>query len=254
VTLTGERRIGKTSFLHHLKKALDAQRGALGFVPVFVDLEAASPRPSRALVEETVETLGLQPSALGLRLDGRHDGYSVRDLVHDLKRVVRDLRERTRADAKLVFLVDEVEAVLKDAAWDGEAWLDALLHECSEELRVVVAGVTPRGSVPGEPRREQCRLEDLVLEPLGSEDARELVTRPVARRFGYEPGAVDRIVQLAHGRPYVLQRICLNALNRMLDEERTIVRLADVEAVAALAAFKLARPPRPEVLGAKENA
>jgi hypothetical protein len=41
-----------------------------------------------------------------------------------------------------------------------------------------------------------------------------------------------RIVQLAEGRPYVLQKLCLNALNRMLDEGRSTVRLADVESTA----------------------
>ncbi len=255
VRLTGEHRIGKTSFLHHLQKALTSRRGAWSFVPVFVDLEAApAARPSRVLMEEAVETLALQPRRLGLRLDGRRDGYDARDLVHDVKRVVRDLRERTRADAMLVFLVDEVEAVLPDAASDGEAWLHTLVQDCSAELRVVLAGVGPGGSRAVDPRRERGRLEDLVVEPLRPDDARQLVTRPVARRFRYEPRAVERIVQIAQGRPYLLQKICLNALNRVLDEERTIVRLADVEAVAALEAFALTWRPPPGVRGAEESA
>jgi hypothetical protein len=255
VRLTGEHRIGKTSFLHHLQKALASQGGGWGFVPVFVDLEAATAaRLSRVLMEETVETLALQPRTLGLRLEGRHDGYHARDLVHDVKRVVRDLRSRTRADTKLVFLVDEVEAAPPDPEPEGDAWLDHLLEECSGELRVVLAGVTPGGGRPDDGRRERRHLEDLVLEPLHSDEARALVTRPVARRFRYEARAVDRIVELAHGRPYVLQKLCLNALNRMLDEERTIVRLADVEAVAELEAFEVPRRSALGVLGSKESA
>jgi hypothetical protein len=210
VRVIGEHRIGKTSFLHHLHKALTVRRGASGFVPVFVDLEGATAaRPCRALMEETVETLGLQPRTLGLRLDGGVDAYHARDLVHDVKRVVRDLREGTRADPKLVFLVDEVEAVLPEAESDREAWLDALLHECGEELRVVVAGVNPGRSRGDDPRRDRGWIEDVVLEPLAPDDARELVTRPVAGRFRYDPGAVDRIVQLAQGRPYVLRSSAL---------------------------------------------
>jgi len=229
VRLTGERRIGKTSFLHHLRKAL-VSREARGFFPVFVDLEGVTAlRLSRVLMEETVEALALQPRRLGLRVDGRHGGYDARDLVHDVKRVVRDLCERTGAEARLVFLVDEVEAVLPDPESDG-AWLDTLLEECSQELRVVLAGAG--GSRPVASRRERRRLEDLVLQPLQADDARALVTRPVAGRFRYEARAVDRIVQLAQGRPYLLQKLCLNALNRMLDEGRTTVALADVEAVA----------------------
>lgn len=249
VRLTGERRIGKTSFLHHLRNAL-VSREVRGFFPVFVDLEGVTAqRLSRVLMEETVETLALQPRRLGLRVDGRHDGYEARDLVHDVKRVVRDLRERTGAEARLVFLVDEVD-VLPDPESAG-AWFDTLLEECSQELRVVLAGVGK--SRPLTSRRERRRLEELVLQPLRADDARALVTRPVAGRFRYEAHAVDRIVQLAQGRPYLLQKICLNALNRMLDEGRTTVALTDVEAVADLEAES---PPwsAPGVIGASESA
>jgi type II secretory pathway predicted ATPase ExeA len=219
VRLTGEHRIGKTSFLHHLQKALTSEGGLWGFVPVFVDLEAVTaPRVSRVLMEETVE-----------------------ELAHDVRRVVRNLRERTRADARLVLLVDEVDAVLPGP--ESEPWLDALLEGCSEELRVVLAGVNGQVSRRGASRHERGRMEELVLEPLHPDDARALVTRPVAHCFRYEPRAVERIVQLAEGRPYLLQKLCLNALNRMLDEGRSVIRLADVESSADLMAVEL--PGRP---------
>jgi len=253
VRLTGEHRIGKTSFLHRLQKALTSQRGS-GFVPVFVDLEAATPvRLARALMEETVETLALPPGTLGLKLDDRHDGYHVRDLVHDVKRVVRDLRERTRADARLVLLVDEVDTVLPDAE-PGATWLDVLLEECSDELRVVLAGVNGRKGERVGPRRERGRLEDVVLGPLHTDAARALVTKPVAHCYRYEPCAVDRIVQLAQGRPYVLQKLCLNALNRTLDEGRSTVRLADVESTADLVAMELPWRSAPSAAGTAKSA
>lgn len=118
-----------------------------------------------------------------------------------MKRVVEELRERERADARLVFLVDEVDAVLPDPDPEADSWLDTLLEECSEEVRVVLAGVNGRGSRRGAPRRLRARLEDVALEPLRPDDARALVTRPVAHCFRYEPHAVERIVQLARGRP-----------------------------------------------------
>ena len=237
VWLTGEHRIGKTSLLHHLQKVLTFEAGERRLLPVFVDLEAALPaRLSRVLMEETVETLALQPGTLGLRIDGGCDGYHARDLVHDVKRVVGDLRARTRADARIVFLVDEVDAVLPDTEPDAEPWLVGLLEDCSGEARVVLAGVSGKQGRPGGARRERSRLEHLVLEPLHPDDARALVTKPVAACFRYEPRAVDRIVQLAEGRPYLLQKLCVHALNHMLDEGRTIIRLADVDAVAGLEA------------------
>jgi hypothetical protein len=57
-----------------------------------------------------------------------------------------------------------------------------------------------------------------------------LVERPVAGVFRYEPSAVEPILTLACGRPYLIQRLCLHAVNRMLDEGRTTIRLADVDA------------------------
>jgi hypothetical protein len=253
VRLTGEHRIGKTSVLHHLQKALTSEGGLWGFVPVFVDLEAVTAaRVSRVLMEETVEELALLPRTLGLRLDGPHDAYHACDLVHDVRRVVRNLRERTRADARLVLLVDEVDAVLPGP--EPEPWLDALLEGCSEELRVVLAGVNGQVSRGGASRHERGRMEELVLEPLHPDDARALVTRPVAHCFRYEPRAVERIVQLAEGRPYLLQKLCLNALNRMLDEGRSIIRLADVESSADLMAVELPRRPSAGANGSATSA
>jgi len=247
--------MGKTSFLHHLQRELASQGAVWGLVPVFVDLEATpAARLSRVLMEETVETLALQAGTLGLRLDDRNDGYRARDLVHDVKRVVRDVRARARADARLVFLVDEVDAVLPDPQADDEPWLDTLLEDCSEELRVVLAGVTGRHGRRVGPRRERGRLEDLVLEPLRPDEARALVTKPVAHCFRYDPRAVDRIVQLAKGRPYLLQKLCLNALNRMLDEGRSTVRLADVESTADFVAIELPRPSAPSAAGTARSA
>jgi len=149
-----------------------------------------------------------------------------------------------------VFLVDEVDAVLPNAEPDDEPWLDTLLGDCSEELRVVLAGVNGNQGRQVGPRRERGRIEDVVIEPLHPDDARALVTKPVAHCFRYEPRAVDRIVQLADGRPYLLQKLCSNALNRMLDEGRSTVRLADVESMADLAAMQLPwrRTARPNVL------
>jgi hypothetical protein len=57
-----------------------------------------------------------------------------------------------------------------------------------------------------------------------------LVKRPVAGVFRYEALAVERILELSSLRPYLIQRLCLHAVNRMLDDGRTTVRLADVGA------------------------
>ena len=54
--------------------------------------------------------------------------------------------------------------------------------------------------------------------------------RPVAEVFRYEPRAVARILELSHLRPFDIQRRCLHAVDRMLDANRSVVRLTDLEA------------------------
>ena len=56
------------------------------------------------------------------------------------------------------------------------------------------------------------------------------MTRPVAGIYRYEANAVERILEQSRLRPFEIQRRCLYAVHRMLDGDRTTVRLADVEA------------------------
>ncbi|HKZ33432.1 MAG TPA: ATP-binding protein [Vicinamibacteria bacterium] len=224
VTLTGERRIGKTSFLHHLQGVLAADRGKQRrFFPVFVDLEAvAAPGFFHAVMDETIEALALSPRTLAtLRFSREHNGYQAEDFGLDLRRVVEELRQRTRDEVSLVLLIDEVDALREHPEQTGDPWLGSLLKSCPQEVRFVLAGVG---------RGMHAALDELELEPFTPEEAEALVKRPVAGVFRYEAQAVERILELSSLRPYLIQKLCLHAVNRMLDDGRTTVRLADVQA------------------------
>ena len=119
-----------------------------------------------------------------------------------------------------MFLIDEVDAVRGGPAPGTDSWLGPLLR-ASPELRAVLAGASPHGN-----------LDALEIEPFTQHDAEALVRGPVAGVYGYERRAVERILQASRLRPFAIQRLCLHAVNRMLDEGRTSVRGADVEAVS----------------------
>jgi hypothetical protein len=225
--LTGERRIGKTSFLHGLRRALSRYDGGgrPRSHPVFVDFEAVTaPDLFHALMDETVEALAPEPRVLdGLRFRLAGDPYSSADFRLDLLALLEDLRARTRLPARLVLLIDEVDALRAEPGRGGDRGLVELIQCRPPEVRLVLAGVPPHTAGPG-----RAALEGLEIGPLTPEAARALVRGPVAGVYRYEAEAVERILGLSDLRPSVIQRLCLDAVDRMLDDRRTTVRPSDV--------------------------
>lgn len=227
--ITGERRIGKTSFLHHLRRALTTGANGEGrWQAVLVDLETVSGGGLlRGLMDEAVEGIAAGPrTRAALRVAAQHGDYGADDLRHDVGRLLEDLRARGPRPARLVWMIDEVDALRRWPDGIGDEWLAPLLTAFPHELRIVLAGVRAR-ALGGE---GAPAFADLELEPLTCEDARQLVERPVFGVFRYEAAAVDRILELSALRPHALQRLCLHSVNRMLDEGRTTIRVADVPA------------------------
>ncbi len=98
--ITGERRIGKTTFLHHLKRVLaDDDGGEWRFFPVFVDLQGVPEQGFfHALIAEAVDSLELKPATREqLRFGPDVKGYDARDFSHDLQRVIASSRPARRA-------------------------------------------------------------------------------------------------------------------------------------------------------------
>ncbi len=231
VRVAGERRIGKTSFLHHLRSRLALRSDDLrDTIPVFVDLESAPAADLLAAVlEETVDVLavwsrrGLDPLAAAL------SGAAER--LRLCTRLMDEVLSRTRRKARLVYLIDEID-VLADDRGVCEA-LDSLDCSLGAEVRFVTAAARPRASDLGSPGPRRRKFEDVELPPLSVEDAEALVRRPVAGVFDFEDEAVAMILDRSRLRPYLIQRISARSLDRMLDDRRTVVRRADVDAVSS---------------------
>jgi len=73
-------------------------------------------------------------------------------------------------------------------------------------------------------------VKTLELSFLAPDEARELVERPVPDfKLRYEPGVVERILQLTHCQPYLLQAVASDLVNYLNGQKRQTATLADLE-------------------------
>ena len=232
--ITGERRIGKTTFLHHLAKVLAAdEAGEWRFFPVFVDLQGVPEEAFfHALMAEVVDTLELgPPTREALRLRPEPEGYEAREFSHDLKLVIAELATRTTRRVKLALLIDEVDVLNEYSESVNQRLRGIFMKSFSENLVAVMSGVGIKRRWKSEVSPWYNFFDEIELAPFTREEAEALVREPVAGVFRWKPEAVERILELSELRPYLVQKYCVHALNRMLEDRRGSVRVDDVEAV-----------------------
>jgi tetratricopeptide (TPR) repeat protein len=250
--ITGERRIGKTTFLHHLKRVLaEDEAGEWRFFPVFVDLQGVAERSFfHAMMAEVVDTLGLSPATLkALRFAAEREGYEARDFGHDLQAVVAELKARTPRRPKLVLLMDEVDVLNEYSDSVNQRLRGVFMKSVSENLVAVMSGVGIRRRWKSEVSPWYNFFDEIELLPFSREEAEALVREPVAGVFRWQPEAVELVLSLSRLKPYLVQKLCVHAVNRMLEAGRGTIRVDDVEAArAALADEDLAAAePTPAV-------
>jgi tetratricopeptide (TPR) repeat protein len=230
--ITGERRIGKTSFLHHLKRALETDEGTeYQFFPVTTDLQGV-PEESffHAVMSDVVEAL--RPKNLeALRYRPDSEAYEGRDFSHDLQRVVEELATRTTRKVKLALLIDEVDVLNEYSERINQRLRSIFMKTFSEHLVAVMSGVGIKRIWKSEGSPWYNFFDEIELTAFSREEAEALIRQPVEGVFRYEPEAVERILSYSALKPYVIQKFCIHAVNRMLEEGRTTVTVGDVEQV-----------------------
>ena len=250
--ITGERRIGKTTFLYHLMKVLAAdEAGDYRFFPVFVDLQGVPEHGFfHALMSDVVETLELSAATLqSLRFAPEADRYDGRDFSHDLQRVIEELKTRTDKKVKLALLIDEVDVLNEYSERINQRLRSIFMKTFSENLVAVMSGVGVKRTWNSEVSPWYNFFDEIEITGFSREEAEALVRTPVAGVFRYKTEAVERILELSQLKPYLLQKFCIHAVNRMLEDGRTTVRASDVEAARPAVMFEGRLPA-----GAPENA
>jgi hypothetical protein len=231
--ITGERRIGKTTFLYHLKKALESdEQTDYKFFPVFTDLQGV-PEDAffHVVMGDVVEALGLSEATLASLRWREERAYEGRDFAHDLQRVTEELKTRTPKKVKLALLIDEVDVLNEYSERINQRLRSIFMKTFSEHLVAIMSGVGIRRAWKSEGSPWYNFFDEIVVEPLSRVAAEALVRTPVEGVFRWEPDAVERILETSQLKPYVIQKFCIHAVNRMLEEGREVVKAEDVEAV-----------------------
>ncbi len=232
--ITGERRIGKTTFLYHLRKALaaDDQTG-YRFFPVFTDLQGV---PEEAffhtIMSDIVEGLALKPDTLAsLRFRREEPRYDGRDFSHDLQRVIDELKTRTPLHVKLAMLVDEVDVLNEYSERVNQRLRSIFMKTFSEHLVAIMSGVGIKRLWTSEGSPWYNFFDEIELSAFSREEAEALIREPVEGVFRYDAAAVAAILEHSDLKPYIIQKFCIHAVNRMLEAGRTTVTAEDVDAV-----------------------
>ena len=231
----GERRIGKTSIQHQIKKRLqELDDPNYVFHPVYVDLQGTPETLFfQTIAEDIFQELapvldGLKP---GQELSG---GYSYRDFLRDVRAILKTLNKRTSRQVKLVLLIDEVDELNDYDPRINQKLRSLFMKSFAENLVAVVSGVEIKKHWEREGSPWYNFFEEIEVSPLGPQDARELIERPINRIFKLDGGVVERIISLTAGKPYLIQKICISLVTRLHEQHRRRITIADVEAVGEL--------------------
>lgn len=232
--ITGDRRIGKTSFMHHLKVALSQDEGTeFKFFPVSVDLQGVPENTFfHTMMSEIVDALALGPDTLAeLRFRSDNDDYDDRDFSRDLQRVITDLKTRTTKKVKLALLIDEVDELNEYSERVNQRLRSVFMKTFSENLVAVMSGVGIRRSWKSEGSPWYNFFDEFELSGLSRDEAEELIRTPVQGVFRFEDEAVEKILNASDLKPYIIQKFCIHSVNRMIEDGRSTISVRDVTAV-----------------------
>ena len=232
--LYGERRIGKTSLQHQLKRRLESlQDPTFVFYPVFIDLQGTpEERFFATLAEETFQEL--EPHLGGLQPSGDFTEpatYAYREFLHDMRHILRTLKQKNSKQIKIVLLIDEVDELNRYDPRVNQKLRSFFMKTFAESLTAVVSGVQIRKHWELEGSPWYNFFEEIEVGAFSRAYAVELITRPIQGVFRLEQGVVDRIITLTDCKPYLIQRLCVALINRLHETNRRTATVVDVDAI-----------------------
>lgn len=216
ILLYGQRRIGKTSLLYYLEKELKVDKI---FFPVFFDLQPLSDKPLADILRELADAIAQK---LNLPDPRRALIWEPEETFQKtwLPQVLSQLAE----GCSLVLLFDEFDVLAHPDNHPSNAdqlstyglleYLPRLLEETSSKLKCISVIGRHRNDLSIAAQSLQKLPQQRLVSLLKIEDTEELIRFSERdKTLMWNDGAVNRVIQLTAGHPYLTQLICYHVWN-----------------------------------------
>jgi hypothetical protein len=157
--------------------------------------------------------------------------YDYTHFVREVRQVLLALKSRSAKRPRLVLLIDEVDELNRYDPRVNQKLRSLFMKSFAEDLVAVVSGVAIKKHWESEGSPWYNFFEEIEVKPFTRKDAEELIERPIRGIFKLESGVTERIISNTDCKPYLIQKLCIALVNRMHDEKRRLIRVADVEAI-----------------------
>ena len=225
----GERRIGKTSFLHRLNTVLavidDPQ---YTFIPVLIDLQGVRDAEFFSVLDHEI-TLALENR--GIALEPAANDLTARQFISRLRQYIKILKDTCAKKPKLVLLLDEVDVMNGFSDQTNQQLRSVFMKGFANHIVAVMAGIHINTQWKSEGSPWYNFFEQIELKPFSRSHGNALITTPVNGVYHYTNEAVNLIMKVTNGKPYLIQKICLNLVAHILAENRRKITEEDVQFV-----------------------
>lgn len=228
IVFCGDRRTGKSSILYQILNGRLGER----FVPVFIDLQELVVESDREFFARIMRTIAEAVSSAASQpfeppaIDAGSNPFT---LFSDF---LDDALDQIPGRALLV-LFDEYE-LLETKVADGKLSAEifdylAALVENKESLSYIFTGSKRLEERDRRYWRKMLgRAMYRKVSFLSENDARRLITEPVAERVVFGKTAVDSIYRLTAGQPFYTQVLCQNLVDYLNDQEKNLLMPRDL--------------------------
>ena len=229
IMIFGERRIGKTSFLHRLNKELPrVDDPDYQFIPVFIDLQGVQESDFFQIMDQEI---AMVVESMDVVLESEEGTITSRQFISRLRKTVNKLKEYCSKKPKLVLLLDEVDVMNGYSERTNQQLRSVFMKGFADHIVAVMAGIHIDKNWKSEGSPWYNFFEQVQLKPFKKGHADKLITKPVLGIYNYTNDALERIVTLTSGKPYLIQKMCLNLVSHALIENKRKVTLEDVDFV-----------------------